>query len=128
MGLGSGLQDKEIDIDVEGGEKEDPQGPVQKTRRYSFSTRREPGPLDEDVPASKTMSLSLVFPVVTSSRVGNLTTKAPKRKGSHKTEEDASRKTHSRKNDSKKAESEAAKTTTPNSRAKILHSGAKPAQ
>jgi len=133
MGLGSGLKDNEISIDVEDGEKEDqpkedPQGAVRKTQRYSFSTRRELGPLDEDGPTSKTISLSLVCPVVTPSGAGVLTTKAPKRKGTHKTEEDASRKTHSRKNDNKKVESEVVETATNNSRARVTRSSAKTTQ
>lgn len=133
MGLGSGLKDTEISIDVDGGEKEDqpkedPQGAVPKTQRYSFGRRKEPGPLDEDGRTPKTIILSLVCPVVSHSGAGVLTTKASKRKGTQKMEEDASRKTHSRKYDNKKSESEAAETATDNTTARVLRSSAKPAQ
>lgn len=62
---------------------------LRKTQRYSFSTRQESRPSDEDAPNCKTISLSLVCPVLTSTRASVLTTKAPKRKGTHKMEEDA---------------------------------------
>jgi len=134
MGSCSGLKDEEISIDVEGREKEDqpkekqgtsPKGALQKIQRYSFSTKREPGPLEEDAPTSKTISLSLVCPIVTPIGTGVLTTKAPKKKGTHKMEEDASQKIHSRKNDNKKVESEATEIAADNSRARITHSSAK---
>ena len=136
MRLGAGFKKEENSIGAQGGEQDDepnknsktnPASALRKTQRYSFSARQESGPLDEGAPNGKTISLSLVCPVLTPTEAGVLTTKAAKRKGIHKTEEDTNRKTHSRKNDNKRAELEASETAAETTSGRVTRSSAKPA-
>lgn len=102
------------------------EAPIRKNKRYSFSKRRDSGPLVEDVPSSKTISLADVCLALDPPSSSRLTSKTSKRKSFHKEDEDGSRKNNPRRNDSKKAESEALERAEETSKARVLRSTAKP--
>jgi len=47
------------------------------------------GPMDDNAPNSKTVSLAIVYPIVQTTTTGGGSAKAPKRKGTHKPKEEA---------------------------------------